>query len=44
MTPFPEDISAEPEHIDPDTLANLGLRRRLARVWEGRKGCKRVRS
>ncbi len=38
MNPFPEDIFTEPEHVDPDTLANLGPLRRLAGVWEGRKG------
>jgi hypothetical protein len=35
---FPEDIFTEPETVDPDTLANLGPLRRLAGVWEGRKG------
>ena len=34
---IPADIFAEPD-IDPDTLANLGPLRRLAGVWEGRKG------
>ncbi len=38
MNPFPDDIFTEPEPIDPDTLANLGPLRRLAGVWEGRKG------
>jgi hypothetical protein len=38
MTKFPEDIFTEPEDVDPDTLANLGPLRRLAGVWEGRKG------
>jgi hypothetical protein len=38
VTPFPDDIFTEPESIDPDTLANLGPLRRLAGVWEGRKG------
>lgn len=38
MHKFPEDIFTEPENIDPDTLANLGPLRRLAGVWEGRKG------
>jgi hypothetical protein len=38
MNPFPEDIFTEPENVDPDTLANLGPLRRLAGVWEGRKG------
>ena len=35
---FPDDIYTEPEDVDPDTLANLGPLRRLAGVWEGRKG------
>jgi hypothetical protein len=35
---FPRDIFTEPEDIDPDTLANLGPLRRLAGIWEGRKG------
>ncbi|MFI4949459.1 MAG: FABP family protein [Caulobacterales bacterium] len=38
MNPFPEDIFTEPADVDPDTLANLGPLRRLAGVWEGRKG------
>jgi hypothetical protein len=38
MNPFPEDIFTEPEDVDPDTLANLGPLRRLAGVWEGRRG------
>ena len=38
MNPFPEDIFTEPSDVDPDTLANLGPLRRLAGVWEGRKG------
>jgi hypothetical protein len=38
MNPFPEDIFTEPAHVDPDTLANLGPLRRLAGIWEGRKG------
>jgi hypothetical protein len=37
MNEFPDDIFTEPE-VDPDTLANLGPLRRLAGVWEGRKG------
>jgi hypothetical protein len=36
--PFPEDIFTEPSDVDPDGLANLGPLRRLAGVWEGRKG------
>ncbi|MES1200370.1 MAG: heme-binding beta-barrel domain-containing protein [Pseudomonadota bacterium] len=38
MNSFPDDIFTEPENVDPDTLANLGPLRRLAGVWEGRKG------
>jgi hypothetical protein len=38
MHDFPDDIFTEPEDVDPDTLANLGPLRRLAGVWEGRKG------
>ena len=38
MTPFPDDIFTEPQDVDPDTLANLGPLRRLAGIWEGRKG------
>src|ERR1043165_8677827 len=43
MTPtphpaFPDDIFTEPEDVDPDTLANMGPLRRLAGIWEGRKG------
>jgi hypothetical protein len=38
MPIFPEDIFTEPSDVDPDTLANLGPLRRLAGVWEGRKG------
>ena len=38
MTPFADDIFTEPEDVDPDTLANLGPLRRLAGIWEGRKG------
>jgi hypothetical protein len=38
MNRFPDDIFTEPEDVDPDTLANLGPLRRLAGVWEGRKG------
>ena len=38
MNPFPDDIFTEPEDVSPDTLANLGPLRRLAGVWEGRKG------
>ncbi|MBL8667778.1 MAG: hypothetical protein JNM48_09985, partial [Rhodospirillales bacterium] len=35
---IPDDIFTEPENVDADTLANLGPLRRLAGVWEGRKG------
>ncbi|HEV7385491.1 MAG TPA: heme-binding beta-barrel domain-containing protein [Phenylobacterium sp.] len=38
MNPFPDDIFTEPEDVDPDTLANLGPLRRLAGIWEGKKG------
>ncbi len=38
MADFPDDIFTEPEDVDPDTLANLGPLRRLAGVWEGKKG------
>jgi hypothetical protein len=38
MNSFPDDIFTEPEEVDPDTLSNLGPLRRLAGVWEGRKG------
>src|ERR1700751_5148777 len=32
------DIFTEPDDVADDTLANLGPLRRLAGVWEGRKG------
>jgi hypothetical protein len=35
---IPDDIFTEPEDVDPDALANLGPLRRLAGVWEGKKG------
>lgn len=35
---FPADIFTEPEHVDPDTLANLGPLARMAGIWEGRIG------
>ena len=38
MTNIPDDIFTEPENVDPNTMANLGPLRRLAGVWEGRKG------
>ncbi|HEY8053311.1 MAG: FABP family protein [Steroidobacterales bacterium] len=34
---FPKDIFTE-QDADPDTLANLGPLRRLAGIWESRKG------
>lgn len=37
MNPFPDDIFTE-QDADPDTLANLGPLRRLAGVWQGKKG------
>jgi hypothetical protein len=37
MSAFPEDIFTE-QTADPDTLANLGPLRRLAGVWESRRG------
>jgi hypothetical protein len=38
MDTFPDDIFTEPQDVDPDTLANLGPLRRLAGIWEGRRG------
>jgi hypothetical protein len=38
VTDIPDDIFSEPDNVDPDTLANLGPLRRLAGIWEGRKG------
>jgi hypothetical protein len=38
MNPFPDDIFTEPDDVKSDTLANLGPLRRLAGIWEGRKG------
>jgi hypothetical protein len=35
---IPDDIFTEPEDVDPHTLANLGPLRRLAGIWEGRRG------
>ena len=35
---IPDDIFTEPEEVDPETLANLGPLRRLAGIWEGRRG------
>ena len=34
---IPADIFDEPD-IDPDTIANLGPLRRLAGIWEGKRG------
>ncbi|HVN41831.1 MAG TPA: heme-binding beta-barrel domain-containing protein [Steroidobacteraceae bacterium] len=38
MHEFPEDIFTEPEHIDVDTLRNLGPLRALAGIWSGTRG------
>jgi hypothetical protein len=35
---YGDDIFTETEDVDPDTLANLGPLRRLAGIWEGRRG------
>ena len=35
---IPDDIFTEPEDVDAETLANLGPLRRLAGIWEGRRG------
>ena len=35
---IPEDIFTEPDNVDSDTLSNLGPLRRLAGIWEGRRG------
>ena len=35
---IPTDIFTEPEDVAVETLANLGPLRRLAGVWEGRRG------
>lgn len=35
---IPPDIFAEPDDIAVDTLANLGPLRRLAGIWEGKRG------
>ena len=37
MSAIPDDIFTEPD-VDPDGLKNLGPLRRLAGVWEGKKG------
>jgi hypothetical protein len=38
MDAYPKDIYAEPEDVDPDTLANLGPLRAMAGVFEGARG------
>ena len=38
MSELPGDIYTEPEHVDVDTLANLGPLTSLAGVWEGVRG------
>ena len=38
MSGYSSDIYAEPPHIDPDTLANLGPLAPLAGIWEGKRG------
>jgi len=38
MTDIPNDIFTEPDDVADDTLANLGPLRRLAGIWEGKKG------
>lgn len=35
---IPADIFTERDDVDPDTLANLGPLRRLAGIWEGKRG------
>ncbi|MES1150661.1 MAG: heme-binding beta-barrel domain-containing protein [Dongia sp.] len=35
---IPDDIFTEPADVDAETLANLGPLRRLAGIWEGRRG------
>src|SRR3954463_13271169 len=35
---FLGDIFTEPDDVSDDTLANLGPLRRLAGIWEGKKG------
>lgn len=35
---IPADIFTEPDDVDPDTLSHLGPLRRLAGIWEGRRG------
>ena len=38
MSELPSDIYTEPEHVDVDTLANLGPLTGLAGTWEGLRG------
>jgi hypothetical protein len=38
MSDFPADIYTEPSDIDVFTLDNLGPLRRMAGIWEGRRG------
>ena len=38
MSDIPDDIFTEPVDVADDTLANLGPLRRLAGIWEGKKG------
>ena len=38
MDSIPDDIFTEPDDVADDTLAHLGPLRRLAGIWEGRKG------
>lgn len=38
MAAIPDDIFTEPQDVASDTLAHLGPLRRLAGIWEGRKG------
>jgi hypothetical protein len=38
MPDIPDDIFTEPEDVAEDTLAHLGPLRRLAGIWEGKKG------
>ncbi len=35
---IPADIFTEPDDVDPNTLSHLGPLRRLAGIWEGRRG------
>jgi hypothetical protein len=38
MSDIPDDIFTEPDDVASDTMANLGPLRRLAGIWEGKKG------